>query len=796
MPRNVAASVENNFTRGLVTEASGLNFPENACTATYDCHFDLTGNVSRRLGFDFESSHDTKTIDRAGAAINTYLWRNVAGDGNVSLWVVQVGETLHFWSVGGSSSITNGELATTVDLTDFQPAGAPSPKAIECQFSSGNGYLFVTHPTLESFYVSYDTSTETATATEITLEMRDFGVGVSEVVDVDNRPAALTAAHKYNLANQGWGFSSYTVETSSTSFTPSTGSKAFTVTGSGPWAAGDIVYIWSKSTTQGSDPDFHFMQGTVTSYVGTTLTVNVTSFGPDTSGAAKTDWQIASGPDQISIWNDVMGNYPSNADVWWNFKDANDQFNPRKTGANIDRGNAHAPQGHYILNVYDQDRSDVSGIAGLTAVTTSYFRVATSAFHAGRVFYSGITYQNRSSDIYFTQILHPGETDDFGKCYQAADPTSELVFDLQPNDGGVISIPEAGQILKLWAMQGGLTIFATNGIWQITGSAGIGFTANDYTVRNISTIKCIGATSFVDVGGFPAFWAAEGIYILTPDQAGGVNIKTLTDETILTFYNSIPSSSKRQARGFFDLISKKVQWLFKSTEASTPEEICEYDRILVWNARTAAFNPWTVSASDVKMHAILVPDSTGSALTEVTVVDDAADTVQDDAGNDVVRYSVGSAVSSPTFKYLVSYDDGAGSYTFTVAEELDEDYVDWFTYDSVGVDYTSYFISGYKVHGQGQRKFQSNYVYIFSGEIPSQYNFQALWDYANTGDSGDWSSQTHQTVAVSDTQYDIKRNRLKVRGSGLALQFKVYSEPGEPFNIVGWSVWETGNASI
>jgi hypothetical protein len=49
---------------------------------------------------------------------------------------------------------------------------------------------------------------------------------------------------------------------------------------------------------------------------------------------------------------------------------------------------------------------------------------------------------------------------------------------------------------------------------------------------------------------------------------------------------------------------------------------------------------------------------------------------------------------------------------------------------------------------------------------------------------------------VSDTNYDIKYNRLKVRGEGLALQYKVYSEEGQPFSIVGWSVYETGNASV
>ena len=58
MPLNVAAQLENNFTRGLITEATGLNFPENACTETYNCVFHENARVERRLGFDYEDGFE------------------------------------------------------------------------------------------------------------------------------------------------------------------------------------------------------------------------------------------------------------------------------------------------------------------------------------------------------------------------------------------------------------------------------------------------------------------------------------------------------------------------------------------------------------------------------------------------------------------------------------------------------------------------------------------------------------------------------------------------------------------
>src|SRR5690349_19732939 len=97
MARQAAVSVENNFSRGLITEASGLNFPENACTETYNCEFNLDGSVNRRLGFDFEANYETKTINRTNSVVRPYLWKNVAGNGDVTLLVVQVGLTIYFY---------------------------------------------------------------------------------------------------------------------------------------------------------------------------------------------------------------------------------------------------------------------------------------------------------------------------------------------------------------------------------------------------------------------------------------------------------------------------------------------------------------------------------------------------------------------------------------------------------------------------------------------------------------------------------------------------------------------------
>ncbi len=206
MPQQSIVAVENSFINGLVTEATGLNFPESACTETFDCVFGIDGSVYRREGFDFEGNYTTKTINRANVVVNSYLWQNVAGDGNVTVLVLQVGNKLYFYETSGSGIFSTGAVASTVTLTPV--AGAPITETVEAQFSDGNGYLFVTHPYCDPMRIAYDTTTDTATATSLNLKIRDFEGALADSLAVDARPtstlAALEVNHKYNLYNQGW----------------------------------------------------------------------------------------------------------------------------------------------------------------------------------------------------------------------------------------------------------------------------------------------------------------------------------------------------------------------------------------------------------------------------------------------------------------------------------------------------------------------------------------------------------------------------------------------------------------
>lgn len=702
MPRGqTTINVQRDFRAGLITEASGLNFPENACVETWDCEFDLLGRARRRLGFDLEDGYETDTIDKTLSVVTSYIWKNVTGNGLISFGVMQVGNTLYFYDLTGAS-VSAGMKASTVNLTTFSPSGAPVPRINECQFTDGFAKLFVVHPNLESFYVTYNEGADTFTATQIDLKIRDFE-GVIDDVAFDSRPtstlAGLSDAHEYNLRNQGWN---------------------------------------------------------------TTV---------------------------LTAWDTGRTDMPSNCDVWWQFKNSSDAFDVT-TVPNVPNGNTRANKGHFILNLYDQQRDTASGVA-VADVSLGTNRANVVTFHAGRVWYSGINYPGYNTNIYFSQTLESSEQ--FGYCYQQNDPTAEDFFDILPTDGGVIKIREAGTIYKLFPMGSALLVFAAKGVWAITGNAGLGFLANDYTISKISSHRTTTGSSFVDVNGTPMYWTTDGIFqvkVQKEDQSmpAQFGVVPMSYSTIQTFFDDIPNPNKAFARGLFNPQTQIVQWLYSSDASSTIDDNYTFDRILVYDLRTGAFYPWTISEGTPTVHGILLVDGAGANTIEYTVIDGSANNVIDALGNNVVAYGQSAATISPLFKYIVSQPFGS-TFKFTVADQTDLSYLDWTTTDD-DVDYDSYFIPGYQIRGQGAMKFQSPYVFFYH-EGTGVFDVQGIWNYATSGNTGKYTSK--QRLTFDETTYSNDMRKIKMRGNGRVLQYKITSVTGEPFNVIGWSSVQSGN---
>lgn len=770
MPRSQNASVENNFIGGLKTEFTGLNFPENSATETFDCVFGRTGKVSRRKGIDVEVDGVYELLDRTDSAVSSYVWNNATGDGTTNFLVVQHqaggNGILSFYRVSDATDATPASttlVGSQIVLNDFITVDGPTDiKQYECQYAQGQGYLFVFHTFLDPFYVSYDPDTETFTGTVINIRIRDFEGDPSDT-SINARPSTLTDAHYYNLLNQGWGITN--LLTSATPATIAVGSLVLSVSlpvSSAAFSVGDIVTVYSRSNFA------NLMTGTITDYTGVVMTITVTGTG---GSGTHSDWNIITGLfvgtviDKVGEWFDAVGNYPSNADVWWYFKDATDVFNPTDTLANVTQSSTRAPRGHFLVNPFYLDRTAASGLPNLTITTTEGARPSTGEFFQNRIFYAGVKTSTEHAKVYFSQVIESPLN--FGKCYQENDPTSEEFFDLLPTDGGVVTIQNAGVITKLYATKSSVIVFTSRGIWAISGSdaEGLGFVANSFTVVKLADIRSISSTSFVEVQSSILWWNLEGIYSLsfggTPQE---VQIQSLTDKTIASFYGQIPNQSKKYARGVYNPYTFIVQWIYRSEETDDINEIYVFDRVLNGNFLTGAIYPWTISESLVKVNGINVIENT-------------------------------LGITGYTTKFLLSKIIST-NWNVTFGEERDTDYLDWVS-EGVGIDYDSYFITGYSVHGQAQKKVQSGYVFVFSEDPDEQgcaYTFQGLWDWAGSDTTGRWTSE--QIVDMAANGFNTIQRRLLLRGQGLSLQLKFSSITERPFHIIGWSKWETANQGI
>jgi hypothetical protein len=197
------------FTKGLITEASPLTFPENASLDERNFVLNRNGSRSRRLGLDYEGGYTLTSTGFSSAAIQTgkqafYKWDTPGGDTTVAIGVIRILDKLWFIDLltnAPSTNLLNG--GSSITLSGLGTG--------EIETATINNKLIIvsedlTYPVL----LAYNSTTDVVTQSNITVEVRDIW-GIDDGLLVNNRPSTLSDKHKYNLRNQGW---SPTVQTS------------------------------------------------------------------------------------------------------------------------------------------------------------------------------------------------------------------------------------------------------------------------------------------------------------------------------------------------------------------------------------------------------------------------------------------------------------------------------------------------------------------------------------------------------------------------------------------------------
>ena len=773
-----------NFIGGLVTEATPVNAPDDAVKDIQNLVLNRDGSISRRFGIDYEAGYTKTTATETPAQfINTpktvFLWEGADQDADVDILVVQVGPRLYLFDANKSDVSSNPLLGgTPLGISLIVTAGPLANQMYS--YTVVAGVLVISTGDNWCTYVKYDSVTDTASIERYGLLVRDFW-GIDDFTAPGERPdgsTAVTVAHEYNLRNQGWNSQQLIQFVSDQNTYPSnsdlvtlgiddTDDKQFkpklvarSATGTSPAPKGRIILdLLERGASRTS--------GTLE--VTSTEATDYTSF-------------------QLSLQN------------------------------NLNKGPAFTP---VTISWGEGNSGWIGGLVTGSGIDVPVDRttggISVNAPFGGRVFYAGfgnslVGGDTRSpllgSFIAFSQVAeNPSK---LGLCHQGADPTSSEQTDIIASDGGVVNIAGAAKIVQLVPTARSLVIFATNGVWEISGGPDSVFSATQFEVSKLSSVGTNSPHAVVSAEGSLLYWADGGVYIISADEASGrLASNNLSESKIRSFYNAIPGDGIAAAVGVYDSPSKVVRWLY-----SASGNVNVFDSELILDL---SLGSWYTAAYDPSV-AVLGAYSTPSSL---SLLDEATVTVGGvvvtaSAVPVTVTSSVSSGASTST-KYIVSED---ATSDFTAAELNNPRFLDWETETVTGVDAAGYFQTWEDVFDDTARNKQAKYITCtLSRTETSMTSLDGIgvdlvntssclvtpyWDYADNIRAGRQFEAYRLTrmylPAGGSDPFDYGVHTIstksKIRGRGKALALRMETAPSKDLQLLSWSLNLTGNTNV
>lgn len=765
MARQQQAVEFNKFVKGLVTEASPLTFPENSSIDEQNFVLNREGTRERRFGLDYESGYSEYSVlaDLSTAPVSTYRWREAMGADEGDIVCVQTGNGLFFFD-GTQDTISDNPISY-FDLSVSAYDGTSQSVELVSYTRLGRK-LVIAFGGNEINTFKY--SDGDITRKGYRLKIRDFyGVDDEDTDGTDmmvgngllRRPTTQTDNHIYNLRNQTWS----------------------------------QTYV---------------------------------------------SYEDGINQDPLVGWKGLYEEYPANNDVItrcvYADTSADNATVERFWEENLhdtDYGTGEPPRGAFIIDFLNRSASRLEAVQSVETerslsygVTSLPYEVEDAsakavASYSGRVFYAGFpggTSENsRSPDteslVLFSKLIE--SESEYGQCYQEGDPTSRESSDLLDTDGGVIQLEDAANIMALHTTSQGLIVVASNGVWNIVGGSGYGFSATNYMTTRITDKGCIGAQSIVKVDDTVIYFSEEGIYQISSNQYGDLVANNLTRETIQTLYDSIDYSYKESAQGVFDPYENKVKWVVREKFASSGQTS---ELVLDINLGAFTKNIYPVYEANSNYYSVLAllptPPFTISEQTEAVLADGEAVTADGEAVT-ITRSLKESNYSG--LKYLLARKVSDTEAYISVGTLGNGDFRDWYSIDDEGVDAEAYMVTGYINGGENSRKkqafkitmyqyrtetgFEDNGAGDFDLVNPGSCLVQAQWDWTDNADSGKWSDSIqmyrHRRLWIPesvdsdfDNGYPVMVTTSKLRGRGRVLSLKISTEEYKDLQLIGWVI--------
>ena len=473
--------------------------------------------------------------------------------------------------------------------------------------------------------------------------------------------------------------------------------------------------------------------------------------------------------------------YPPLTNPWYTGKNSTGDFSVTEW-EKIQSTSSLTGNGLFKLDFFSKDRATASGIAGyVTEVETNRF--TTVEAHAGRIWYAGLGSGKNSGVIMYSQVFESSQintaSEFIGQCLQRNDPTSEDFSDLLETDGGVIRIPEAFNIQKLYSYGEHLFVFADNGVWVIGGSDRK-FSPTSYFVNKAAQVGMLNKNSFVVAEGTPFWWSKNGIHTITFDEVSGTPTEqNISISTVQTLWDGISPQAKAGVFASYDYVNKKVYWVYPENDDTA---VLRLRRALILDIELKAFYPWRLAQDNTSVIGLFFTEPHNNT--------------------DASWVSGGLGDTEASLVTLIKAAPGTISFG---------GFTDSTFFDFTTRAYSSYVETGYDFIGDLLLKKNAPYVTVycrstedgFTGNEIDGYTsidasgllMKAYWDFKETPSSAQqvYRIKPFALVDTSDltnNQQDrtVITSRLKVRGRGRSMRLRFESEDNKNFIFLGYSV--------
>lgn len=449
----------------------------------------------------------------------------------------------------------------------------------------------------------------------------------------------------------------------------------------------------------------------------------------------------------------------------------------------------------------------------MSTIATSFTRnrPRACAFFAGRAWYAGVPAGDKSGWVLFSQVAtHVQRLD---KCYQANDPTSEILSDIQDDDGGLIPIPDSGEIVTLKALGSVLLVLATKGVWLIRGGDN-GFKATEYSVEKVNAAGCIGSMSVVVVDETLFYWSAQAIYAVKVDQAGLAQVQNISESNIKTLYEGLPLAVKFYAQATYNDSEKTIYWLYADSNENQDVYGKFYkNRLLKFDL---ALQSWYTESLPDGFPFVVAPITTKESFEEeqefdVLVGEDDVDSNGSDVVVDLPLINAG--IKQVKFLSLVNVGTNT-EIKFADYKVNRDNFLDWGTSEM-----PAYILTGYNMGGVGPARSKvASTITVFAKRTEesidsnfqptktSSIKMQIRWDFTDNSYPGKWSGEYEvyrqlrpyyvDNPGPFDDGYPLIITKNRVRGTGKALQIKWQAGENKDMKLVGWSINFVGNTNV